>query len=530
MEKQDRSARDFELTANCVAMGMNDPTEIAQVVFAFSPEKMLEEEETRGLGERHASRTVAKALATTQRDPRPQDFFEPVEMPTGAQGGTEAAQHATAEQPATLPDLCVVSGVVEAANLPVRQWVIYPRFPLGDVAQIVGEPGVSKSTFAIRDALALATGRRDIIEGRDAHGNPVSPERIHRTGPVIIYNAEDRLDEMKRRLVAAQRHFGIRPEDMKHPVILWSGVDMQHLTILEVTDKGPKIADGAATLRRYLSRHRPVLVYLDTQLSLKRGGNENATDDQDALMQELARIAAEAGTAICTIHHTSKSTTLNRGDMGAGRGAFSAVGKVRAAFTLCRVTGAAPDERRMGMTADEELIVLDYAKLSAGKKPESGIFLRRVDTPVGNGAGEPGTAEAAAYFSEDPAEALRLRGDNAPVLDLVDVRSRGAVPDEVRNAEDEAEKRRIALIVADLLDGERECQLSMIWEAAGERMRRERLTNAKARAGVAAALTGALAAPGVGVEHKGQNVLIKAFRKGEGRTAAWFVARFEGGA
>ena len=47
---------------------------------------------------------------------------------------------------------------------------------------------------------------------------------------MLVYNVEDRLQEMERRLTAAARHYGV--ESYKHPIILWSGVDHGALKIL----------------------------------------------------------------------------------------------------------------------------------------------------------------------------------------------------------------------------------------------------------------------------------------------------------
>ena len=54
-------------------------------------------------------------------------------------------------QPAktTAPKLRVVTARIDSSTIPTREWLIHPRLPIRDVAQCVGEPGVSNSTFAL---------------------------------------------------------------------------------------------------------------------------------------------------------------------------------------------------------------------------------------------------------------------------------------------------------------------------------------------------------------------------------------------
>ena len=274
---------------------------------------------------------------------RPEDFFDDLgDVPTAPNANEGASPFDVNPEPVPrFPDLKIVSGVIDPKALPVREWLVQPRYPIGDVAQCVGEPGISKSTFMLRDALAVATGREDILRGRDAHGQPISAERLHTSGPVIVYNAEDRVDEMEKRLSAAQTHYGVGAADMKHPIILWSGTNGPLTIVRRDNDRSAmKRAPGAELLEQVIRKHGVVLAILDPQISLSSGGHENSNEDQDALLQELAVMAARCKTAVAVVHHTSKGTRGAKGDMGAGRGAFSAVGKVRSAFTLVNVSTA----------------------------------------------------------------------------------------------------------------------------------------------------------------------------------------------
>lgn len=420
--------------------------------------------------------------------------------------------------------LKVVTGLVDAAALPVREWLIAPRLPVGDVAQCVGEPGISKSTFALRDALVVATGREDILRGRNAAGAPIGHERLHSTGAVIVYNAEDRLSEMERRLAAAQRHYGVAAAEMKHPIILWSGVDQATLKVVHRADnRSPlKRASGADMLMAAIRHYRAALVVLDPQISLAAGSVENSNDDQDALLQELARMASDLRCAITVIHHTSKQNRQAAGDMGAGRGGFAAVGKVRAAYTLVNVTGDAEDERAWGVSREDGLIRLDYSKISHDRKPHTPQVFRRASAPVGNGAGV-GDGGPAILFDEDPRAALRQQGDHAPVLELVDLRQ--LADREKSKQADSGEAFFIAQSVATIMADQSQVSLRDVSGAIGEKLRSEGLSRASSRQEIDGKIILALSGEGVSVSHAGHDVRIIARKTKSGLKAPWMILR-----
>lgn len=409
-----------------------------------------------------------------------------------------------------------VSEIANPTTIPVRQYVIQPRLPKGDVCQLVGEPGISKSAFALREAMIVASGDETILRG--AHNE--NPERLHCNGPVIVYNAEDRLDEMQRRWLAMLNHHG-HPA-LKHDVFLWSGVDDGPLVILHRPDtrSSLKRAPGAQRLEAMIQEHRPVLVYLDPQVSLMKGGVENSTDDMNDLLQELANIAARHLVSIAIIHHTSKATRNAAGDMGAGRGAFSAVGKVRVAVTLTNVRGEG-DEKAWGVSPADNLIRLDYAKISADAKPRDPIIFRRTSAPVGNGR-QMLPVVASTMFNDDAAAQLEATGDFAPVLDVVNL---SALRQESKSAPVNAEHAESVAEIVDQFMGPRdEVSLGSIYETIGSALKAKSILKAESRPKVTGFVSMVLF-PGVMVERDGQTVRIRAVQDGNSQRSPWLIRR-----
>ena len=83
------------------------------------------------------------------------------------------------------------------ALLPRRRWILGRSLLRGHVSLLVAPAGVGKSTHGIARAVAVATGR-------DLTGEPV-----HEQVKVWIYNIEDDLDELKRRLGAVLQHWSV---------------------------------------------------------------------------------------------------------------------------------------------------------------------------------------------------------------------------------------------------------------------------------------------------------------------------------
>jgi hypothetical protein len=513
----DRSGRDYALLACCIEYGLTDATELGQVAFSLSPEKLLEKDD-QGRGAAYAARTIAAALAKTKPKGRVEDWFAATAAP-------EPGPVAPATPAPTRLELHVVTGLVDAKSIPVRKWIVEPQVPMGNVALCIGEPGISKSTLALRTALAVATGREEILRGRDASGSPITIERLHRSGAVLVYNAEDSLSEMQRRLRAAQAHYRVTEADIRHPIILYSGVDMPTLKVMNRPDvRGPlKRAEGADQLEEAIRRHDVKLVIADPLVALADGALENDNNDMDTVLQTFANMAANLDIGMMLLHHTNKGGRDKAGDMGAARGASAIAGKVRVAFTLTRVTGDGENEAAWGLKAEEHLVRLDYAKRTLTKPGNETVVFKRMSVSVGNGTGRlPQGVDD--LFSASPLARLEAEGDSAPVLEVIDVKARAGAAKAGADTRDQAEGREIAAIADTVLGDADRAKLVDLHDELGAKMNAARICKGTSRNAIKDRVLAALLG-GCEIERDGQVLQICVEREGKTDKAPWYVVR-----
>lgn len=405
----------------------------------------------------------------------------------------------------------LITGIIDARSIPTRRHVIYPRCPCGDLLLTVAEPGASKSTLALFDALVIASGEERILRGDDL----VSPERLHRPGPVIVYDAEDPLEEMRRRLVAGQRAYGLT--GMRHGIALWSGVGDAFLQIAR-RDRETGIlvpAEGAALLMRRIVETGAVYVALGPFAGLAEGLNENDAVDCDTVMTILVRIAAATGVCINVIHHTSKSGGTEAGSMNAARGSSAIAAKVRAMVTLNTLTAA--EAQLYGVLAHDH-VVMSYAKLSHGRKPGGPIIFRRESVRVGNGRGL--ILDPRDVFDMSPHDILQAQGDEAPVLRPVRV---GSTPlrEAVREQRQIAANDGAAAAVIDVLGGVEQRPLADILPELTARLQERKLIRGGARNTVQTFLRTRLGGSGQPATHEGQTVRVRVEKAGSRPNDPW---------
>src|SRR5690606_24837136 len=82
-------------------------------------------------------------------------------------------------------------------RIPARQWLLGRRLLRKFITLTVAPGGSGKSMLTMEEMVAVATGL------------PITRAEVHIKGPAWIYNNEDPLDELQRRIAAICIHHGI---------------------------------------------------------------------------------------------------------------------------------------------------------------------------------------------------------------------------------------------------------------------------------------------------------------------------------
>jgi hypothetical protein len=228
--------------------------------------------------------------------------------------------------------------------IPPRAWLLGNTFCRGFISSILAEGGTGKTAARIAQLLALATGR------------PLTGEHVFQRSRCLLISLEDGRDELRRRVRAAMRHYGIKPEEVKGWLFL--AVPRDGAGKLAVTENGTH-RPGALTewLETEIARLDIDLVSLDP-LVKAHGVEENANNAVDFVAGILSRLAITHDIAIDAPHHVSKGAS-DPGNASRGRGASAFKDAARLVYTLTVMSpeeaeqfGIGPDDRRRFIRVD----------------------------------------------------------------------------------------------------------------------------------------------------------------------------------
>lgn len=284
----------------------------------------------------------------------------------GAKSLTDMFEDLT-EKDALIP--CLASDI--DLNLPARDWVLGHRLITGFVTVTVAPGGVGKSMYTMLEALAVATGR------------PLLGEVPRKTGPVVIYNTEDPLDEIQRRILAICLHYSI-PLDELNNVHILSGVN-DPLKLAETIQGQTKVTRDNERLANLVKSTKAVLISVDPFVATHMA-NENDNGAMDIVIRCFKNLAILNRCSVSIVHHTRKLPAgTGVGDANAARGASSIIDAARVSHTI--TTMCEKEAKQLGIPESERFwyVRIDNAKGNMSAPASGAKWLRKVSVKLPNG-------------------------------------------------------------------------------------------------------------------------------------------------
>jgi hypothetical protein len=260
----------------------------------------------------------------------------------------------------------------DPANMPTRPFLLGNTVLRRAPTAISAPGGHNKSTLLTQRLIAVATGRA------------ITGERVWQKGRVWLLNAEEDIDEIKRRIAAICIEFGIPQDELQGNLLIGArDADMIRLA---------KIKEGMAVATIDVERmiataldHRIIYIGIDPLIQF-HDVEENANEQMKLVIRQCGIIAERADCAVEFAAHAKKGAIA--ADPDSSRGASAIRDGVRKMMTL-----AVMDEKEaknLSVKDDERqwFVRLDNAKGNLNPPASEATWFRRVSVSLGNGTPE----------------------------------------------------------------------------------------------------------------------------------------------
>jgi hypothetical protein len=181
----------------------------------------------------------------------------------------------------------------DPTKLPVRDWIYGRHLIRRHVSATIASGAVGKTSLKIVEALALATGRA--LLGQDV------PKRSR----VWLFNLEDDMIELRRRVSAAMIHYNIKPEDIEDRLHIDGE---KSLVITKTTRQGTIInVPMVDAIVEAIEALEIDVLFVDPFIS-SHDAPESDSGAMDLVMKSgWVRVAREGNCAVELCHHTTKA-------------------------------------------------------------------------------------------------------------------------------------------------------------------------------------------------------------------------------
>lgn len=260
----------------------------------------------------------------------------------------------------------------EASAIPPREFIYGEHLVRQFMSTTVAPGGVGKSSLTIVEALAIATGRALL---------GIEPAERCR---VWLWNGEDPLEELQRRITAACLYFGITRAELEGWLFVDSGRQTE-LVIAAQTRDGTRIAEPVVQAIVGTVEDNEIGVLIVDPFVASHRVTENDNNAIERVAKTWARIADVTGCAVELVHH-SRKTGGAEVTVEDGRGASALLAAARSGRVLNTMS---PDEAAKAGVENRRLYFrVENGKANLAPPPDAATWYRLQSVALGNGSGD----------------------------------------------------------------------------------------------------------------------------------------------
>jgi AAA domain len=260
-------------------------------------------------------------------------------------------------------------------EIPMRRFLFGQHHIRGSVTLTAGPGGVGKSQLSLLEAVSMASGI-----------NLLTNEKLQDQLRVWVWNAEDDVEEMERRVVGICGHYGIDYGELTKRLFLDSG----HTLPLELAQNNGKVTFSDVAIGRIASRVRDKAIDVTSfdPLVAVHSLQESDNVNLGKLVRSLDhKVAKPCNCNVELLHHTRKpgvsQESMTADDI---RGAGSIVYSTRSGRLL--IPMSAQEAGKHGIQGDQRHSYLRLERAKANMARRGTIcWLKLVERPLLNGPG-----------------------------------------------------------------------------------------------------------------------------------------------
>jgi hypothetical protein len=285
-------------------------------------------------------------------------------------GHTESAANKDAKQAPPFTITAAPYTFPDEASIPQYDWLLGRHLLRGDVSGTAATGGTGKSSLAIVEALAMASGKQlthDTV--------PSEPLRV------VLVNLEDKRNTMDKRIAAAMRHHGLTKEDIGDRLIVLAKEDKKFKVARQRNGDVKRNQELIDALVRLMTEHRGDVISIDSFIRT-HAVNENDNAAIEKVVECFEEIAERANCAVHLWHHTRKSGGLGA-SVESARGAQAFIDACRSVRILETMT--AEEAKKLKIANRRPYFRAFNGKLNFALATDASQWLTTTSVTINNG-------------------------------------------------------------------------------------------------------------------------------------------------